>query len=46
MKKQYQKPTMRVVDIAPTKILCGSNNDTDYWGRIPSLGTDDDRHLA
>ena len=44
MKKLYQKPSMQVYDITPSKILC-SSTDPDYWSYTPGQPTDVN-HLA
>ena len=51
MKKKYEKPSMKVVELKHrTMILSGSPNgipgyDDDY-GYMPKLGKDDMNHLA
>lgn len=48
MKKLYQKPSMQVYDITPSKILCSSGDpdSPDYWGLVPGLTPDSGNHLA
>ena len=45
MEKKYVKPSMKVYDMEPTKIICQSGGGFNYIPTIPGQ-PDDEKHLA
>ena len=47
IKKNYEKPSMKVYEMKPARIICTSGgNDPDYWGYNTPAIDNDMNHLA